>query len=99
FLTEHRNDSAALRNFPPASRDSDYWRGVPTVVCDGGEYYFGVEFDPGAHRFRNFSFDGRYSASPRVLVGSSHHARSACRLPTCFTLRTVLQVSATYSLS
>ena len=59
FLTEHRNDSAALRNFPPASRDSDYWRGVPTVVCDGGEYYFGVEYDPETHRFRNFSFNGR----------------------------------------
>ncbi len=44
FLTEHRNDSAALRNFPSAFRDSDYWRGVATMVCDGGEYYFGVEY-------------------------------------------------------
>ena len=59
FLTEHRNDPAALRNFPPAFRDSDYWRGVPTVVCDGGEYYFGVEYDPETGRFRNFSFNGR----------------------------------------
>ena len=59
FLTEHRNDSAALRNFPSAFRDSDYWRGVATMVCDGGEYYFGVEYDPETHRFRNFSFNGR----------------------------------------
>ena len=59
FLTEHRNDSAALRNFPSAFRDSDFWRGVATMVCDGGEYYFGVEYDPETHRFRNFSFNGR----------------------------------------
>ena len=59
FLTEHRNDSAALRNFPSAFRDSDYWRGVSTVVCDGGEYYFGVEYDLETGRFRNFSFNGR----------------------------------------
>ncbi len=58
FLTEHHNDSAALRNFPPAFRDSDYWRGVATVVCDGGEYYFGVEYDPETHRFGNFAFNG-----------------------------------------
>src|SRR3989441_5695986 len=56
FLTEHRNDSAALRNFPPASRDSDYWRGDPTVGCGGGGLFFGGEDDPGAHPFCNFSF-------------------------------------------
>ena len=59
FLNEHRTDSTALRSFPSAFRDTDYWRGVPTVVCDGGEYYFGVEYDPETHRFRNFSFNGR----------------------------------------
>src|SRR5438093_5016534 len=59
LLTEHRNDSAALRNFRSAFRDSDYWRGVATVVCDGGEYYFGVEYDPETARFRNFSVNGR----------------------------------------
>ena len=29
------------------------------VVCDGGEWYFGVEYEPATRRFRNFHFNGR----------------------------------------
>ena len=29
------------------------------VVCDGGEWYFGIEYDPSQRRFRNLEFNSR----------------------------------------
>ena len=29
------------------------------VVCDGGEWYFGIEYEPARRRFRNLEFNGR----------------------------------------
>ena len=37
--------------------DTADWR-YPTIVCDGGLNYFGVEYDPASRTFRRFSFNG-----------------------------------------
>jgi hypothetical protein len=34
------------------------WRTNPIDVCDGGESYFGVEFDPATKTFSHFAFNG-----------------------------------------
>ncbi|HEX3808104.1 MAG TPA: hypothetical protein VHW02_00260 [Rhizomicrobium sp.] len=34
------------------------WRTRPAVVCDGGEAFFGVEYDPATKTFANFAFNG-----------------------------------------
>jgi hypothetical protein len=35
------------------------WRTKAVQICDGGAITFGVEFDPGARKFRHFSFNGQ----------------------------------------
>lgn len=41
-----------------ATGDTTRWRELPTQVCDGGEAFFGVEYDPATRRFRNLHFNG-----------------------------------------
>ncbi|RYX84710.1 hypothetical protein EON83_08725 [bacterium] len=35
------------------------WRRIPTIVCDGGRSFWGIEYDVTAKRFQNASFNGR----------------------------------------
>lgn len=34
------------------------WRASSVMVCDGGEAFFGVEYDPAAKTFAHFEFNG-----------------------------------------
>jgi hypothetical protein len=47
-----------LQRMPEAFRDSDGWRRVPVVVCDGGPHYFGAVYDPAAQSVVLFGFNG-----------------------------------------
>lgn len=37
----------------------DWWRFVAAHVCDGGEFFFGAEYDPLSQRVLSFQFNGR----------------------------------------
>jgi len=37
----------------------DWWRANVATVCDGGESFFGVEYDPSSKRVLSFQFNGR----------------------------------------
>jgi hypothetical protein len=41
-----------------------YWRTKAIVICDGGDYYFGVTYDPRAQRFGQAAFTARCSNGP-----------------------------------
>ena len=43
------------------------WRKKPAVICDGGEYFFGVEYYPATKTFTNFEFNGRYEGRLRLV--------------------------------
>jgi hypothetical protein len=43
--------------------DTVAWRLVPLVVCDGGEAFFGIEYDPQTGRFRNLRVNARADGS------------------------------------
>jgi hypothetical protein len=46
----------------PASRYSDtkeiHWQTEAIVICDGGDRFWGVEFDPEDNQFHNLQFNG-----------------------------------------
>ncbi len=58
YFAKYRDHPERLLNFPPGSRDANWWRSVPGIVCDGGDAYFGVEFDPVTGRFESLHFNG-----------------------------------------
>jgi hypothetical protein len=37
----------------------DWWRFAAATVCDGGEFFFGAEYDPVSKRVLSFQFNGR----------------------------------------
>ena len=37
----------------------DWWRFAAATVCDGGEFFFGAEYDPLSRRVLSFQFNGR----------------------------------------
>lgn len=39
-------------------QDQDLWRSKPVLVCDGGEGFWGVLYDPEARKFSQLSFNG-----------------------------------------
>jgi hypothetical protein len=39
-------------------QDKDMWRTKPVLVCDGGEGFWGVLYDPEARKFSQLSFNG-----------------------------------------
>lgn len=39
-------------------RESQRWRTKPVVVCDGGNGFFGVEYDPQTKTFQSLAFNG-----------------------------------------
>jgi hypothetical protein len=39
-------------------RESEGWRTNPVVVCDGGNGFFGVEYDPQTKSFQSLAFNG-----------------------------------------
>lgn len=41
-----------------ASADTVMWRTAPIAACDGGQMFFGLEYDPNRRRFRRFRVDG-----------------------------------------
>ncbi len=41
-----------------AYTDSTEWHRTPIVVCDGGEGFFGAEYDPSSLQVRHFQFNG-----------------------------------------
>jgi hypothetical protein len=45
---------------PPADmgRDTASWRREPVMVCDGGDAFWGLEYDPASRRFRGLAFNG-----------------------------------------
>jgi hypothetical protein len=47
-------------NFVPKSADGDdgRWRREPIIVCDGGEAFFGAEYDVVAKTFTHVAFNG-----------------------------------------
>lgn len=47
-------------NFFPRMKDLDWlqWETKPTMICDGGPEFFGVEFDVMAHSFTRIDFNG-----------------------------------------
>ena len=47
-----------LQGLPAAFRDSESWRWVPVVVCDGGPRYFGALYDPQTGTVVRFEFNG-----------------------------------------
>jgi len=50
----------AFREHPIYLRrqDQDLWRSKPVLVCDGGEGFWGVLYDPEARKFSQLSFNG-----------------------------------------
>jgi hypothetical protein len=46
--------------FPAGIADrSGRWRSEPVIVCDGGDAFFGVEFDPATRQFTHLAFNGQ----------------------------------------
>lgn len=39
-------------------KDRDRWRTVPELVCDGGDSFWGVLYDPATRQFSQLSFNG-----------------------------------------
>lgn len=35
----------------------DFWKHTPVTVCDGGHWFFGITYDPEAHRFGTLEFE------------------------------------------
>ena len=50
----------AFRDHPIYLRrkDQDLWRSKPVLVCDGGESFWGVLYDPHTREFSQLSFNG-----------------------------------------
>ena len=38
--------------------DFPNWKTQPVMVCDGGDAFFGAEYDPQTKTFANFAFNG-----------------------------------------
>jgi len=55
---ENSDHPERLSEFPPEFRSSEWWRDISAKVCDGGEAYFGVEYDPAARTFDAIAFNG-----------------------------------------
>jgi hypothetical protein len=49
--------NALLAEAPDPHDDTD-WRSVAVMVCDGGDAFWGVEFDPTDNAFHNLGFNG-----------------------------------------
>ena len=48
----------ALAGLPSYLANENYWREHAIVVCDGGDVYWGVEYDPITQKFMNLSENG-----------------------------------------
>ena len=48
----------AIPAFEPNSRDHTDWRLTAVTICDGGDAFWGVEFDPADNTFHNLGFNG-----------------------------------------
>jgi hypothetical protein len=49
---------SAFPAFDIERRDQTDWRKEAWIVCDGGDDYWGVEFDPATQRFHDLDFNG-----------------------------------------
>ena len=47
---------AVANDYGPSN--ADRWRREPTLICDGGPAFFGVEYDVAARRFTHLAFNG-----------------------------------------
>lgn len=50
--------SAVERRAATRPELADGWRTTALIVCDGGSYYFGAEFDPATRQVANIRFNG-----------------------------------------
>src|SRR6266487_3310371 len=61
-VTSHGKKLIYLNSFPgfalEHSRDRRDWRTTALTVCDGGDVFWGVEFDPADNTFHNIQFNG-----------------------------------------
>ena len=51
-----------FQRHPTIGSDVDGWRTVPVIVCDGGQGFFGAEYDPETRRITRLVFNGPYSS-------------------------------------
>lgn len=58
FIREHPEVKFNSREFPLSMRSADGWRSHAVSVCDGGSAYWGALYDPGTHRFSEYSGNG-----------------------------------------
>ena len=56
-LSERVRPDEATSSHPFAK--PDWWRSNVATVCDGGESFFGAEYDPSSKRVLSFQFNGR----------------------------------------
>jgi len=47
-----------VNGFLSGNRELEGWRTNPVVVCDGGNSFFGVEYDPQTKSFQSLAFNG-----------------------------------------
>jgi len=47
-----------VNGFLSGYRELEGWRTNPVVVCDGGNSFFGVEYDPQTKSFQSLAFNG-----------------------------------------
>jgi hypothetical protein len=57
YVNAFRRD---LSDDDPRPEYRDYWQRAAVVVCDGGDAFFGVEYDVEAGRFGSFAANGPY---------------------------------------
>ena len=60
-VTSHGKKLIYLNSFPgfalDHSKEQD-WHVTSVTVCDGGDVFWGVEFDPAENTFQNLQFNG-----------------------------------------
>ncbi len=42
----------------PVDGSKEAWKTRPIVVCDGGDYFWGMEYDPATNKFSRLAFNG-----------------------------------------
>ena len=57
-VTSHGKKLIYLNSFPSEVTKRLDWRTTAVVVCDGGDAFWGVEFDPADNTFHNLQFNG-----------------------------------------
>jgi hypothetical protein len=61
-ITSHGKKLIYVNSFPGSilteSNEQRDWRTKAIIICDGGEAFWGVEFDPADNTFHNIQFNG-----------------------------------------